>query len=600
MLSSAKASPAVLRSHPRPWPAAGLLPAGLVLAVVYVLPTVRLVAQSFVVDGRFSLALYQQVLALAEFWDILWRTIETGVIVTLLCLVVGYPYAYVVNRSSSRRARWLLLCVTIPFFTNLLIWAYAWVVILGANGLVNHLLLALGMIRSPLRLVYNAPAVIIGMVQIQLPLMVLPLFAVMRRIDRSLVLAAQSLGATPFEAFWDVFRPLSMPGIAAGCCLVFVTSLGFFITPALLGGPGEYLMAQSIQSYVQVRANFGIASTEATILLFLVGGLMLVFRGPMGASFKSEDDTLHWHRRVDHRGSVLASVGARLRSGPLARSLATYTATLISRVRRPVLAAHTGIVVFYLVLPMAIIIPLAFSSAPFLIFPPPGVSMRWFESYVSSSAWIHSTWFSLTVAAVSAALATVLGILAAFPMVRANLQGASLIYLLYLSPLIIPAMVPAVAIFFAAAPAGLIGTPIAFVAVYTVLGLPYVVVVVTTALRRFDRSLERAAASMGAPPLRVLLTVTLPLISPAILSGFLFAFLTAWGELVFALFLTGPDATPLPIQMWSDIRFQISPRIAAVSVLLFVVALIAVVVPSAFVRRRARVAAPLVPGFDRI
>ena len=589
VLSSAEASPGVLRSRPRLSIAAGLLPAGVVLAVVYAIPTLRLVAQSFIVDGHASLALYQQVLALPEFWIILWRTLQTGVLVTALCLIVGYPYTYVVNRVPGRHARWLLLIATIPFFTSLLIWAYSWVVILGTNGLVNHFLMALGIIQNPLRLVYNDPAVIIGMVQIQLPLMVLPLFAVMRRIDRSLVLAAQSLGATPFEAFWDVFLPLSMPGVAAGTCLVFVTSLGFFITPALLGGPGEYLIAQSIQSYVQVRANFGIASTEATILLVLVGGLMLVFRGPMGASFRTEDDDLRWPHRGRRPAALDRTFGAmwrRVRSTSVAVNTTQHLATLVSMVRRPVLTVHTGLVVLYLLLPMAIIIPLAFSSAPFLVFPPPGFSLRWFHSYFSNAEWIHSTWFSLGISLASASLASVLGILAAFPIVRGTLRAASLLYLLYLSPLIIPQMVPAVAIFFAAAPAGLVGTPLAFIAVYTVIGLPYIIVVVTTALRRFDRSLERAASSMGASPLRVLLTVTLPLISPAILSGFLFAFLTAWGELVFALFLSGPDATPLPIQMWSDIRMEISPRIAAVSVLSFAIALLAAFVPTLIVRRR--------------
>jgi putative spermidine/putrescine transport system permease protein len=384
---------------------------------------------------------------------------------------------------------------------------------------------------------------------------------------------------------------------------VFVTSRGFFITPALLGGPGEYLMAQSIQSYVQVRANFGIASTEATILLVLVGGLLLIFRGPMGASFEAEDGAARWqHGKTGSRSAnqFLAAFGSAIRSVPLVAAVSRRLADLISRIRRPVLAIHTGLVVFYLVLPMAIIIPLAFSSAPFLVFPPPGISMRWFHSYFVSSAWIHSTWFSLGIACASAILATILGILAAFPMVRGNLPGASVIYLLYLSPLIIPAMVPAVAIFFAAAPAGLIGTPTAFVAAYTVLGLPYIIVVVTTALRRFDRSLERAAASMGASPLRVLFTVTLPLIAPAILSGFLFAFLTAWGELVFALFLAGPDATPLPIQMWSDIRMEISPRIAAVSVLSFAVALMAAAAPTVFVRRHPGAAASSLPHLDRV
>lgn len=585
--------------HARVPLAMALLPAGLVLAVIYIFPLARLVADSLAVNDQLSFERYIGLLETRVFSSVVLRTLGTSALVTGSCLLLGYPLAYALARLPSRFARPLLLVVTVPFFTSVLIRSYAWVAILSNNGLLNRFLMAIGLTGEPLRLVHNEIGTLIGMIQIQIPLMILPVYSVMRRIERSLVLAAQSLGAPPASAFWHVFAPLSTPGVTAGVSLVFVTCLGFFVTPALLGGPGEYLIAQSIEVRVTTLADFGTAAAQATVLLVAVVGLMLAFRGPLGLSLRApgQESSLHLQPGLGRTAPrIVERVGTSLRrlrwGAPLeavSASVASQFARLVSAVRTPVLALLAGVTLLYLILPMAVVVPLAFSDAPYLTFPPPGYSLRWFASYLRDAAWLESTGFSLLVASLSAGFATTLGTLAAFSLVRSKVPASSLIYLLYVSPLIVPHMVIAVALFFVMAPAGLVGNPIGFVGAYIMLGLPYVLVVMTAALRRFDRSIEQAAASLGASPVRLTLSITLPLLRPAIASSFLFAFLAAFDDVVVALFLSAPDAVTLPIRMWEDIRLEISPKIAAVSVLFLTTAVIAVFV-SAVSRREQRLA----------
>lgn len=556
-------------------PALALLPAGGVVGVLFVYPLTRLVLDSITVGDGLGLQRYTELLGSAVFWSIAWRTVRTSLIVTGLCLVFGFPVAYALSRLPSRWATPLLLVVTLPFFVSVLIRSYAWLVILGPNGPINRMLVAVGLSESGIRLVHNEIGALIGMVHIQLPLMILPIYSVMRRVNRALVLAAQSLGAPPASAFWHVFVPLSSPGVTAGASLVFVTCLGFFITPALLGGPGDYLIAQAIEVRVNTFVDFGAAAAYATILLLAALGLMFALRGPLGLHLYEQAEAQRPEARTEPNAGPHSWWGARLhglrpwsiRRGPQVctwRRLSLF----LSACRKPVVALASGTTLAFLLLPLGVIVPLAFSDAPYLTFPPDRYSLRWFSSYFGDPAWMEATRFSLYLAASSALFASAIGTLAALSLVRTPIRVGSLVHLLYMSPLIVPHMVVAVALFFFMAALGLIGHPLGFIGAYVMFGIPYVLVVMTAALRRFDQALEHAAASLGASPLRTFMTVTLPLLAPAIASAFLFAFLAAFDDLVVALFLSAPGAVTLPIRMWEDIRLEISPRLAAVSVLL--------------------------------
>ncbi len=205
----------------------------------------------------------------------LYVTLKVSFLVTLLCLLLGYPLAYYLSSIPPKKANLLMIFVLIPLWTSVLVRTYAWIMILGRNGIINQALLKLGLIDEPLKIIYNVFGLVLGMVHVMLPFMVLSLFSVMTGIDRGLLKAAQNLGARPFEAFRRVFLPLSMPGIFAGSILVFIISVGFFITPALLGGRKEVMIAMVIEQAVSVFLNWGLASAASFLLLLLILGIFV-------------------------------------------------------------------------------------------------------------------------------------------------------------------------------------------------------------------------------------------------------------------------------------------------------------------------------------
>jgi putative spermidine/putrescine transport system permease protein len=245
-----------------------LVPALAVLLVLFVYPLYGILVRS-VWKGGYTLDAYRQILRVPVYLTVMGLTFRTAALVTLLCLAVGYPLAYVLVNLRPRLARLLLIVVVLPFFTSIIVRTYAWMVLLGRNGLVNQWLVGLGLTGAPLPLLYNQAGVLIGMTYILLPFMVLTLFSVMRGVDPSLVRAAHSLGASRLQAFRRVFLPLTVPGIAAGALLVFILSLGFFITPALMGGPGDIMIAMLIEREVEITMNWSFASALAVILLAL-------------------------------------------------------------------------------------------------------------------------------------------------------------------------------------------------------------------------------------------------------------------------------------------------------------------------------------------
>ena len=197
----------------------------------------------------------------------LWTTLQTATIVTLVTLALGYPYAYVMHHARPRPAAVLATLVLLPFWSSVLVRSYAWAALLEDAGIVNTLLLRSGLVATPLPLMRNTLGVTIGMSHILLPLMVLPTYAGMRRIDPDLVAAAGSLGARPLSAFRHVFLPLSLSGVFAGCLMVFVLSLGFFIVPSMLGSPRNAMFSELIVTEVTTLLKFGVGSAMAMVLL---------------------------------------------------------------------------------------------------------------------------------------------------------------------------------------------------------------------------------------------------------------------------------------------------------------------------------------------
>ena len=224
----------------------------------------------------------------------------------------------------------------------------------------------------------------------------------------------------------------------------------------------------------------------------------------------------------------------------------------------------------FLILPTFVIIPISFSSAKFLQFPPQGFSLQWYADYFGSRTWVSATILSFQVAILTMLCATFLGTLASLALVRGNFKGKKLIYAMLLSPLVIPVIIVGVSLYYFFSWLHLIGTMWGLVMAHTCLALPFVVVNVTATLQGFDITLERAALSLGASRLTTFMKVTFPLIRPGVITGALFAFITSFDEVVIAIFITGSRAVTLPRQMWDGIRISINPTISAVASLLIV------------------------------
>ena len=202
--------------------------------------------------------------------------------VTLFSLLLGYPYAYLLSGVSESLANKLLIFVFLPFWVSLLVRNYSWMVLLGRHGVFNTILMKLGLISEPVRLLYCTMGVNIGMVHIMLPYMVLSLYAVMKGIDRNLLKAAQNLGANRFNTFVRVFLPLSLPGVAGGSLMVFIMAIGYFITPALLGGAKDVMIAQLIEMNVTLMLNWGFAFAASFVLLFFTIVILIVYNRFLG------------------------------------------------------------------------------------------------------------------------------------------------------------------------------------------------------------------------------------------------------------------------------------------------------------------------------
>ncbi len=212
------------------------------------------------------------------FGTILLRTFYISFVVTLFCLVLAYPLAWWLASLPARKANLLMILVLVPFWTSILVRVAAWIVLLQSEGLVNRGLMGIGLIDSPLPLLFNRAGVVIAMVHILLPFMILPLYSVMKNVPASYIRAAVSLGSAPLSAFFRVYVPQTYPGISAGALLVFILSIGYYVTPALLGGADDQMLSYYIARYTNVEVNWGMACALGALLLTATMILYGVYR----------------------------------------------------------------------------------------------------------------------------------------------------------------------------------------------------------------------------------------------------------------------------------------------------------------------------------
>lgn len=258
-----------------------LLPALAIMAVAFLWPVGWLLSRAFT-EPRPGFGNFVQLVERPGYVQVLWNTLVISAIVTPICVAIGFPVAHAMTYGGARLRRWLVFIVLVPFWTSLLVRSFATVILLQRNGPVNGFLIWTGLTSEPVPLIYNLTGVLAGAIQVLLPFVIFPLHAAMLRIDPTLMPAALTLGASPLRAFWRVYLPLTIPGLATGGTLVFISMLGYYVTPAMLGSPRQTMIAQVIQDQIAQFGNWGIAGALSLTLMAISGLLLLLVQTTVG------------------------------------------------------------------------------------------------------------------------------------------------------------------------------------------------------------------------------------------------------------------------------------------------------------------------------
>ncbi|STH11873.1 putrescine ABC transporter membrane protein [Escherichia coli] len=493
-------------------------------------------------DGQLSITLnlgnFLQLTDDPLYFDAYLQSLQVAAISTFCCLLIGYPLAWAVAHSKPSTRNILLLLVILPSWTSFLIRVYAWMGILKNNGVLNNFLLWLGVIDQPLTILHTNLAVYIGIVYAYVPFMVLPIYTALIRIDYSLVEAALDLGARPLKTFFTVIVPLTKGGIIAGSMLVFIPAVGEFVIPELLGGPDSIMIGRVL--WQEFFNNRGLA-------------------GGLGGSD-------HHVAAANCADNVVPQTPAKKRGRTRMNNL-------------PVVRSPWRIVILllgftFLYAPMLMLVIYSFNSSK-LVTVWAGWSTRWYGELLRDDAMMSAVGLSLTIAACAATAAAILGTIAAVVLVRfGRFRGSNGFAFMITAPLVMPDVITGLSLLLLfVALAHAIGWPadrgmLTIWLAHVTFCTAYVAVVISSRLRELDRSIEEAAMDLGATPLKVFFVITLPMIMPAIISGWLLAFTLSLDDLVIASFVSGPGATTLPMLVFSSVRMGVNPEINALATLI--------------------------------
>jgi putative spermidine/putrescine transport system permease protein len=574
---------------------ASALPALVFLALFFCVPVAEILFNSlYGPAGEIGMEQFERLAGNAVYTRVLGMTFLISLLTAVGSVAIGYPVAYFLSRlPEGSRGRWLVWLL-IPFWTSYLVKTFAWILLLSRTGVLGTFLAWSGLNPSPPALAPSMGAVLAGMIHGMLPLAVMTMLPIMQGIGKPLTLAAETLGASRIESFFTIYLPLSMPGVAAAGLLVFITSLGFFIVPALLGTPAQTMIAQLVISAILELFNVHFAGALSVVLLACSIVVFLLYDRLVGLSTLGGGDA---PRPPGTSGLIKVLVLAGRWVDRSARTMRRLRPTRSPQApqapygpdlrRFPGLRLYAWCVMLLLLLPVAVILPIAFTDSSFLAFPPQGFSLRWLEGFFTSPIWRAALLRSLGVATLTAIGAVALGFGAALALVRLSPSMAKATFAFLIAPLIVPRIVTAVGLFYLFSRIGLAGTDAGLVIGHMVLAIPYVVVTMAAALKNFDWRLIDAAYTLGAPPMKRLTTVMLPLLRPSLIASFLFAFLVSFDELTIAIFVSGGLKTTLPKQMWDDMLLAANPTLAAVSFVL-VVAITLFVLLLSLTRRNRR------------
>lgn len=545
-----------------------LAPVAIFYLVFFVWPIVTVLVRSLSQDGRFDLAspsftfdAYVQLFRDDFLLKVEWRTLLLAVNSTLLTILLAFPTAYFISRLKRRTATLLLLLILVPFWISIVVRLFAVTAILSPNGPVNQLSEGLGL--GPLNLLYSQGGTLVGTVMYLLPYMVLVLYSGMIAVDGNLLLAARTMGASAARTFFTVYLPMVRSSLMSGTLLIFILGLGFFLVPAILGGPKDQTISVYIQQQIDIfrwatASAMGILLLVATVVCYIgvvrLTGEFKTGVGTVQVKGVSGDQPFRW-------------------SVPLAVS-----------------AIVALITIALLVVPVLFVFPLSVGQTGTVVFPPRGFTLQWYAQVFTSSTWlgpiVQSLIVGLCVGVLSVAIALVL---ARLVHTMRSTAGKALISGLAFAPLITPAILLAIGEYDVQLRLGLTGTIGGLVLAHTVIAAPLAFAIIVAAMSGSDRGLEAAAWTLGASRTRAFWTVVVRGIAPSLAGAFVIAFVTSWDEVVLALFLqTGPTKT-LPVTIYKFLESGIVPTVPAVAALLVMTVIAVLVIRGAVsaIRRRS-------------
>jgi putative spermidine/putrescine transport system permease protein len=551
------------------------------LAIFFVYPVAQLLKLSFIdKSGALTVEHYLRLTSSPVYINLLWVTCKIALFTTLLCLVAGYPVAYLLASLSPRSRGYMVVWILVPFWSSVLVRTFAWLILLGRNGAINQTMRKLGLTEVPFDFLYNFGSVLVGMVHALMPLAILTILSVMTNIDGRLTKAAETLGANSSNAFWRIYFPLSMSGVSSGAILVFISSLGYFVTPALLGGRQQQMIAQEIIFQIDEQLNWGFASALSILIFITTFLLFWLYDRTVGAAALMNGAEARSSRAGP---KAIGRFGRKFLAG-LGNFFGAIEQFVCSR-RRPgkriarrgiVLPLFAGVVILFAAVPAFLVIPVSFSDASVIRWPPSGFTLRWYEEYFSSPIWQAATIRSIIVGILTGIMSMVVGVPAALVLSRYKVPARTLIISILLAPLVLPQIVTALALYYMYSKIGWLNTTGGLIVGHTVLAAPFVTMTVIAVLKNYNISLDNAAITLGAGRVAILWRITFPIIKAGLASAFVLAFVKSFDELTIALFVTDELTATLPKKIWTDAIWQITPTLLAASsvVLVFMTVII--------------------------
>lgn len=516
------------------------LPAVLIVAVGFFVPLVILAVYSFwpTVNGKivhdWTLGNYTRFFTQETYWRTLLRSFLFVGIASAITVVLTFPFAYFVATKVRPRRRlfWILVAI-IPFWTSYLIRVFAWLNMFGDEGLLNKALQAVGLTSSPIGLFgFDKPAIVITFVYLLFPLAFLTIYIAIERMNPAMLEASADLGAKPWRSLTTITLPIARTGLVAGFIFSFISMMGDYATPQLIGGTNGVLYSNLIINQFNNSMQWGFGATLAMLLLVSIFLLLVVLRTAAG--------------KVEAVGE--------------------YTMGFTHR-RAPFLLAYSLLYLVFLYTPPALLVLLAFNDSPQSGLPFVGFTTHWFSDVFHNVVLVDSLWTSVQVAVSAVIVSVVLGTLAAVQISRARgkLRGFNLGMIAV--PLFLPPVVLGLAIIIGLNALGIERGLWTIVAGHVIITLPVVTLMVLVRLEGLDRNQELAAMDLGARPWRAFFSISVPQALPGIVAGAMIAFAMSMDEFILTFLVTGSQQT-LPLYIFGSLRIRVTPDLNAISALM--------------------------------